>query len=76
MPDLLLWQDGEVAEVGTHGDLLARAGLYANMWTRQQEGEATSTATSWAASRAPSTVDLQKAAAEDGQQAPRSNGGS
>jgi ATP-binding cassette subfamily B protein len=29
-----------IVERGTHGELLARAGLYAGMWNRQQEAEA------------------------------------
>jgi ABC-type multidrug transport system fused ATPase/permease subunit len=30
--------DGAVAEQGTHGELLARDGLYARFWTRQSGG--------------------------------------
>jgi ATP-binding cassette, subfamily B, heavy metal transporter len=34
--EILFIQDGRIAERGTHGDLLARDGLYAAMWRRQQ----------------------------------------
>lgn len=35
--DILVLQDGRVAERGRHQDLLALNGLYADMWRRQQE---------------------------------------
>ena len=31
---------GKVAERGTHGELMARDGLYAAMWRRQMEAQA------------------------------------
>ena len=34
---ILVLEDGRIAEHGTHGELLARHGLYAAMWNRQQE---------------------------------------
>jgi len=34
--DILVLKEGEIAERGTHADLLARDGLYAQMWARQQ----------------------------------------
>ena len=38
---ILVLNEGQLAESGTHGELLRRDGLYAEMWTRQQaEGEA------------------------------------
>jgi len=36
---ILVLQDGEVAEEGTHDDLLARSGRYAALWQRQQSEE-------------------------------------
>ncbi|WP_240048324.1 ABCB family ABC transporter ATP-binding protein/permease [Crenalkalicoccus roseus] len=38
--EILVLQDGEVAERGTHAELLARDGLYAGMWRRQSEAVA------------------------------------
>ncbi|SDY09519.1 ABCB family ABC transporter ATP-binding protein/permease [Citreimonas salinaria] len=38
---IVVLQDGEVAEQGTHADLLARGGRYASLWARQQAGEET-----------------------------------
>ena len=35
--EILVLQDGAVAERGTHATLLAQGGLYAQMWQRQQE---------------------------------------
>lgn len=35
--EILVVADGTVAERGRHGELLARDGLYAEMWRRQQE---------------------------------------
>jgi ATP-binding cassette subfamily B protein len=38
--DMILCMDkGEIIERGTHSELLARAGLYAGLWNRQQEAE-------------------------------------
>jgi ABC-type transport system involved in Fe-S cluster assembly fused permease/ATPase subunit len=34
---ILVLDEGEVVEIGTHADLLSRQGLYAKMWTRQAE---------------------------------------
>ena len=34
---IIVLQAGEIAERGTHGELLARDGLYASMWARQRE---------------------------------------
>jgi ATP-binding cassette, subfamily B, heavy metal transporter len=36
---IIVLQDGEIAEQGTHGELIARDGLYAAMWDRQREAD-------------------------------------
>jgi len=36
---IIVLQDGAIAEQGTHGELLARHGLYAAMWERQREAD-------------------------------------
>ena len=36
---IIVLQDGEIAEQGTHGELIARNGLYAAMWDRQREAD-------------------------------------
>ena len=33
---ILVLEQGRIAESGSHGELLARNGLYAEMWARQQ----------------------------------------
>jgi ATP-binding cassette subfamily B protein len=38
--EILVLQDGQVAERGTHGALIAAGGLYAEMWRRQSEAVA------------------------------------
>lgn len=38
--NIIVLNEGRVAEQGTHTALLARDGLYAQMWQRQQEGDA------------------------------------
>jgi ATP-binding cassette subfamily B protein len=35
--EIIVLEDGRIVERGRHGDLLARGGKYAAMWTRQQE---------------------------------------
>lgn len=35
--EILVFQDGQIAERGRHRDLLAMGGVYAEMWARQQE---------------------------------------
>jgi ATP-binding cassette, subfamily B, heavy metal transporter len=35
--EIIVLRDGRIAERGTHADLLARDGLYAQMWNRQRE---------------------------------------
>jgi ATP-binding cassette subfamily B protein len=38
--EIIVLDQGRIAERGTHGELLARGGLYAGMWNRQREAEA------------------------------------
>jgi ATP-binding cassette subfamily B protein len=35
--EIIVLREGEIAERGTHGQLLTRNGLYAQMWARQRE---------------------------------------
>lgn len=35
--EIIVLKDGGIAERGTHGELIDRAGLYASMWNRQRE---------------------------------------
>lgn len=36
---IIVLEAGQIAERGTHGDLLAKDGLYASMWARQREAD-------------------------------------
>ena len=38
--EIIVLEKGEVAERGSHGQLLAKRGLYASMWNRQREADA------------------------------------
>jgi ATP-binding cassette subfamily B protein len=38
--EIIVLDQGRIAERGTHGELLAQGGLYASMWNRQREAEA------------------------------------
>ncbi|MBV8925723.1 MAG: ABC transporter ATP-binding protein/permease [Bradyrhizobium sp.] len=38
--EIIVLEGGRIAERGTHGELLAKGGLYASMWNRQREAEA------------------------------------
>jgi ABC-type transport system involved in Fe-S cluster assembly fused permease/ATPase subunit len=38
--EIIVLEAGQIAERGTHQQLLARGGLYASMWNRQREAEA------------------------------------
>jgi ATP-binding cassette subfamily B protein len=35
--EIIVLKDGQIAERGTHADLLGQKGLYASMWDRQRE---------------------------------------
>ena len=37
--EIIVLDQGRIAERGTHGELLAKGGLYASMWNRQREAE-------------------------------------
>jgi ATP-binding cassette, subfamily B, heavy metal transporter len=37
--EIIVLDQGRIAERGTHGELLAKRGLYASMWNRQREAE-------------------------------------
>src|SRR6202048_987913 len=37
--EIIVLDDGVIVERGTHGELLARGGLYAGMWNRQREAQ-------------------------------------
>jgi ATP-binding cassette subfamily B protein len=38
--EIIVLDQGRIAERGSHGELLAKGGLYAGMWNRQREAEA------------------------------------
>ena len=38
MDRLVVMDEGRILETGTHGELLARGGLYADLWARQSGG--------------------------------------
>ena len=38
--EIIVLNEGAIAERGTHHGLLAKGGLYASMWNRQREAEA------------------------------------
>ena len=38
--EIIVLNEGAIAERGTHYELLAKGGLYASMWNRQREAEA------------------------------------
>ena len=38
MDRLIVLDHGRIAEEGTHGELVARGGLYADLWSRQSGG--------------------------------------
>ena len=38
MDRIIVMENGQVAEDGTHAELLQQGGLYANFWTRQSGG--------------------------------------
>jgi ABC-type multidrug transport system fused ATPase/permease subunit len=38
MDRIVVLEDGQIAEQGTHAELLARGGLYARFWARQSGG--------------------------------------
>jgi ATP-binding cassette subfamily B protein len=53
--EIIVLQEGAIAERGTHGALIAAGGLYADMWRRQSEAMAAAEA----AARAQAAADLE-----------------
>jgi ATP-binding cassette subfamily B protein len=53
--EIIVLQDGAIAERGSHGALIAAGGLYADMWRRQSEAMAAAEA----AARAQAAADLE-----------------
>jgi ATP-binding cassette, subfamily B, heavy metal transporter len=53
--EIIVLQEGAIAERGTHGALIAAGGLYADMWRRQSEAMAAAEA----AARAQAEADLE-----------------
>ena len=53
--EIIVLQEGAIAERGTHGGLIAAGGLYADMWRRQSEAMAAAEA----AARAQAAADLE-----------------
>jgi len=53
--EIIVLQEGAIAERGTHGGLIAASGLYADMWRRQSEAMAAAEA----AARAQAAADLE-----------------
>jgi ATP-binding cassette subfamily B protein len=53
--EIIVLQEGAIAERGTHGALIAAGGLYADMWRRQSEAIAAAEA----AARAQAEADLE-----------------
>ncbi|MGG5811931.1 ABCB family ABC transporter ATP-binding protein/permease [Falsiroseomonas sp. CW058] len=60
--EIIVLQDGQVAERGNHGALIAKDGLYAAMWRRQSEAVA--------AAEAAAAAQAAERAAEEGAAAP------
>jgi ATP-binding cassette subfamily B protein len=54
--EIIVLQDGRIAERGTHASLIATGGLYAEMWRRQSEAVAAAEA----AARAQAEADLDR----------------
>ncbi len=64
--EIIVLQEGAIAERGTHGALIAAGGLYADMWRRQSEALAAAEA----AARAQAAADLDRPRQRLGQQTP------
>jgi len=58
--EILVLQEGQVTERGTHAELIARGGLYAEMWRRQSEAVAAAEAA--AAAQAAADLDAPRKA--------------
>lgn len=64
--EIIVLQEGAIAERGTHGALIAAGGLYADMWRRQSEALAAAEA----AARAQAAADLDRPRQRLGEQTP------
>jgi ATP-binding cassette subfamily B protein len=56
---IIVLQDGRIAEQGTHGELIARGGLYAAMWDRQREADEAAETLRRTREEAPDLVPVQ-----------------
>ncbi|MBS7810807.1 ABC transporter ATP-binding protein/permease [Roseococcus sp. XZZS9] len=63
--EIIVLEDGRIAERGTHGALIARDGLYAEMWRRQSEAVAAAEAAAVAQAQAEFGSRLSARAAEE-----------
>ncbi|MDB5379658.1 MAG: transporter ATP-binding protein/permease [Rubritepida sp.] len=63
--EIIVLEDGRIAERGTHGGLIAKDGLYAEMWRRQSEAVAAAEAAAIAQAQAEFGSSVSARAAEE-----------